>query len=81
LALIPEREPEVFEQFDDRGSIDAFASAETNQLVRQAIDELSEDQRQVIELVLFFSMTQMEIADHLSHDARNHQGSHSPRND
>ena len=61
-----QRESEVFEQFDDRSSFDAFASAETNQLVREAIDKLSEDQRQVIELAFFSSMTQTEIADHLS---------------
>ena len=61
-----QRESEVFEQFDDRSSFDAFASAETNQLVREAMDKLSEDQRQVIELAFFSSMTQTEIADHLS---------------
>ena len=61
-----QRESEAFEQFDDRSSFDAFASAETNRLVREAIDKLSEDQRQVIELAFFSSMTQSEIADRLS---------------
>jgi RNA polymerase sigma-70 factor (ECF subfamily) len=60
-----QRESEIFEQFDDRSSFDAFASAETGQLVRQAITKLSDDQRQVIELAFFASMTQMEIAERL----------------
>jgi RNA polymerase sigma-70 factor (ECF subfamily) len=60
-----QRESELFEQFDDRSSFDAFASAETNQLVREAIQKLSEDQREVIVLAFFSSMTQTEIAERL----------------
>jgi len=61
-----QRESEIFEQFDDRSSFDAVASVETSKLVRQAIEKLSKDQRQVIELAFFSSMTQAEIADHLN---------------
>ena len=60
-----QHESEIFEQFDDRSSFDAVASAETSKLIRQAVEKLSEDQRQVIELAFFSSMTQAEIADHL----------------
>ena len=61
-----QRESEIFEQFDDRSSFDAVASVETSKLVRQAIKKLSNDQRQVIELAFFSSMTQTEIAEHLN---------------
>jgi RNA polymerase sigma-70 factor (ECF subfamily) len=56
-------ESEIFQQFDDRSSYDAFVSAETGQLVREAMEKLSKDQRQVIDLAFFSSMTQTEIAD------------------
>ena len=61
-----QRESEIFEQFDDRSSFDAVASAETSKLVREAIEKLSKDQRQVIELAFFSSMTQTEIAERLN---------------
>jgi RNA polymerase sigma-70 factor, ECF subfamily len=61
-----QRESEIFEQFDERSSFDAFASAETSQMLREAIEKLSGDQRQVIELAFFYSMTQTEIAERLS---------------
>jgi RNA polymerase sigma-70 factor (ECF subfamily) len=61
-----QRESEIFEQFDDRSSFDAVASLETRQLVRKAIEKLSQDQRQVIELAFFSSMTQTEIAELLN---------------
>ncbi|MBV9298594.1 MAG: sigma-70 family RNA polymerase sigma factor [Verrucomicrobia bacterium] len=61
-----QRESEIFEQFDGRSSSDAVASVETNKLVRRAIEKLSSDQRQVIELAFFSSMTQTEIAEHLN---------------
>ena len=60
-----QRESEIFEQFDDRSSFDVVASAETSKLVREAMEKLSKDQRQVIELAFFSSMTQTEIAEHL----------------
>lgn len=60
-----EREAETFEQFDDRSSFDAVAAGETNQIVRDAIQKLSKDQREAIELAFFSSLTQTEIAERL----------------
>ena len=40
-----QHESEIFEQFDDRSSFDAVASAETSKLIRQAVEKLPEDQR------------------------------------
>jgi RNA polymerase sigma-70 factor, ECF subfamily len=60
-----QHESEIFEQFDDRSSFDVVASSETSKLIRQAVEKLSNDQRQVIELAFFSSMTQAEIANHL----------------
>ena len=61
-----EREGETFEQFDDRSSFDAVAAGETNQIVRDAIQKLSKDQREAIELAFFSSLTQTEIAGRLN---------------
>ncbi len=61
-----EREAESFEQFDDRSSFDAVAAGETNQIVRDAIQKLSKDQREAIELAFFSSLTQTEIAERLN---------------
>jgi len=61
-----QRESEVFEQFDDRSSFDAVTSLETSKLVRESVRKLSADQRQVIELAFFSSMTHLEIAEHLN---------------
>jgi RNA polymerase sigma-70 factor (ECF subfamily) len=58
-------ESEILEQFDDRSSFEAVASAESGNLVRRAVAKLSKDQRQVIELAFFSSMTQTEIAKRL----------------
>jgi RNA polymerase sigma-70 factor (ECF subfamily) len=58
-------ESEIFEQFDDRSSFEAVASAESGNMVRRAVAKLSKDQRQVIELAFFSSMTQTEIAKRL----------------
>ena len=60
-----ERESQTFEQFDDRSSFDAVASGETGALVREAIQKLSKDQREAIELAFFSSLTQTEIAERL----------------
>jgi RNA polymerase sigma-70 factor (ECF subfamily) len=59
------RETEAFRRFDDRSSFDAVASDELWKLVRDAIEKLSKEQRQAIELAFFASMTQTEIAEHL----------------
>jgi RNA polymerase sigma-70 factor (ECF subfamily) len=61
-----QQESEVFEQFDARSSFEALASAEAGKLVREAMAKLSQDQRQVIELAFFSSMTQTEIAELLN---------------
>jgi RNA polymerase sigma-70 factor, ECF subfamily len=60
-----QREMEVFSCFDDRSSFDAAASHEMGKLVRDAIEKLSKEQREAIELAFFASMTQTEIAEHL----------------
>jgi RNA polymerase sigma-70 factor (ECF subfamily) len=61
-----QQESEVFEQFDARSSFEAFASAEASKLVREAMEKLSPDQRRVIELAFFSSMSQTEIAELLN---------------
>jgi RNA polymerase sigma-70 factor (ECF subfamily) len=61
-----QRESEVFEQYDNRSSFDAVASVEASKLVREAIQKLSVNQREVIELAFFSSMTQAEIAERLN---------------
>ena len=60
-----QRESETVEQLDDRSSIDAVASGETSVLVRAAIQNLSKEQREAIELAFYSSLTQSEIADRL----------------
>jgi RNA polymerase sigma-70 factor, ECF subfamily len=60
-----QRESAIFEQSDDRNSFDGVVSAEMSKLVREAIQKLSKDQRQVIELAFFSSMTHAEIAERL----------------
>jgi RNA polymerase sigma-70 factor (ECF subfamily) len=60
-----QRESEIFEQLDDRSAFDAAVSGETSSRVREAIHKLSKDQREVIELAFFSSLTQTEIAEHL----------------
>ncbi len=61
-----QREAETFEQFDDRSSFAAAASADTSKMVRGAIQKLSKDQREAIELAFFSSLTQTEIAGRLN---------------
>ena len=60
-----ERESKSGEQFDDRDSFAAVASVEQGALVRAAIEKLSADQRQAIELAFFSYLTQVEIAERL----------------
>jgi RNA polymerase sigma-70 factor, ECF subfamily len=59
-----QREKEAFGRFD-RSLFDVVASDEMWKMVRDAIEKLSKEQRQAIELAFFASMTQTEIADHL----------------
>ena len=61
-----QRESQTSEQFDDRSSFDALASEDTGKIVREAIQKLSKDQRQAIELAYFSSLTQTEIAGRLN---------------
>ena len=61
-----QRASETFEQFDGRSSFDAVVSGETGELVREAIQKLSKDQREAIELAFFSSLTQNEIAERLN---------------
>ena len=61
-----QRESETFEQFDDRSSFDEVASGERGQLVRAALEKLTKDQRQAIELAFFSSLTQTEISERLN---------------
>jgi RNA polymerase sigma-70 factor, ECF subfamily len=60
-----QRESANFEQFDGSSSFDAVASVEMSKLVREAIIDLSNDQREAIDLAFFSSLTQMEIAQRL----------------
>ena len=60
-----EREAETLAQFDDRSSFEAMASGETAQQVRTALQKLTKDQREAIELAFFSSLTQTEIAERL----------------
>ena len=59
-------EAETFEQFDERSSFDAASGVETGKLVRDAVQKLSKDQREAIELAFFSSLTQTEIAERLN---------------
>jgi RNA polymerase sigma-70 factor (ECF subfamily) len=61
-----QREAETFEQFDDRNSFEAAASGDTSMLIRGAMEQLSKDQREAIELAFFSSLTQAEIAERLN---------------
>ncbi len=61
-----QRESETFEQFDDRSSLDAVASAETSKRVRDAVKKLPPDMREAIELAFFGSLKQSEIAERLA---------------
>lgn len=61
-----QREAETFEQFDERSSFDAASGVETGKLVRDAVQKLSKDQREAIELAFFSSLTQTEIAERLN---------------
>ena len=53
----------IFEEFSDRSSLDEVQSAEKGELIRQAVRQLSKEQRQAIELAFFSGMSQSEIAE------------------
>jgi len=54
------------EDLDERSSFLAVAAGEQHTFVREAIAKLSEEQREVIELAFFGSLTQTEIAERLN---------------
>jgi RNA polymerase sigma-70 factor (ECF subfamily) len=60
-----EHEAQAFEQFDDKSSVEVVEALEKGKLVRAAIQKLSKDQREAIELAFFSGLTQTEIADQL----------------
>jgi RNA polymerase sigma-70 factor (ECF subfamily) len=60
-----EREAQSFEQFDDRDALEGVDSVEKAVLVREAVQRLSKEQRQAIELAFFQGLTQTEIAERL----------------
>ncbi len=60
-----EQESLTNEQFDDRDSLAAVIGAERGALVRDALKQLSTEQRQALELTFFHSLTQVEVATHL----------------
>ena len=60
-----ERESLTDEQFDDRDSFMAVISLERGTQVREALLQLSPDQRQAIEMTFFGSLTQNEVAEQL----------------
>ena len=61
-----QRESQTQNQFDDRSSFDAASTGDTNKLVHEAMQKLSKDQREAIELAFFSSLTQPEIAERLN---------------
>jgi len=61
-----EREAKSQDQFDDRSSFDALATEDRGKVVREAIQKLSENQREAIELAFFSSLTQLEISERLN---------------
>ena len=57
-----QREAELSDQSDDYTSLDAAASGERGKLLLAALKELPAEQRQVLELAFFASLSQSEIA-------------------
>ncbi|MBA3651896.1 MAG: sigma-70 family RNA polymerase sigma factor [Chthoniobacterales bacterium] len=58
-------ETEVREKFDDHDSFAAATSGERHSFVREAMQKLSGEQREALELAFFGSLTQAEIAERL----------------
>ena len=61
-----QHESDIFEQFDDRSSLDAVESGEMGDLIREALKKLPADQREAIELAFLHSLKQTEIAERLN---------------
>jgi RNA polymerase sigma-70 factor, ECF subfamily len=60
-----EQEAQIWDRVTESDSSDAAAAHETQQIVRSAVIQLSEDQRRAIELAFFSGLTQHEIAEKL----------------
>jgi RNA polymerase sigma-70 factor (ECF subfamily) len=58
-----ESEAALFEEFSDRSSLDEVQVIESGALIRRAVQQLSKEQRQAIELAFFSGMSQSEIAE------------------
>lgn len=65
LQEAAQQDLERFEQFDDKSFFDSVTSEETSRLVREAIQRLSRQQRDAIELAFFSSLTHTEISERL----------------
>lgn len=61
-----ETQASIFEEFSNRSSLDEVESGEKSAIVRRAIQELSKEQRQAIQLAFFSGMSQTEIAETLN---------------
>ena len=55
----------IFEEFSDRSSLDEVQSAEKGEMIRRAIQQLSKEQRQAIDLAFFSGLSQSEIAERI----------------
>lgn len=60
-----EAQASIFDEFSDKSSLDELESVESGAIVRQAVQQLSKEQRQAIELAFFSGMSQTEIAEAL----------------
>jgi RNA polymerase sigma-70 factor, ECF subfamily len=60
-----EREAKPFAHFDDKGSVMEVEANENSRIIREAVELLSDDQREAIELAFFSGLTQAEIAEKL----------------
>ena len=58
-----ERHAAIFEDYSARSSLDEVEAAEKSGLMRKAVQQLSKEQRQAIELAFFSGMSQSEIAE------------------
>jgi len=66
LSEEAERESLSDAQYDDRDSFAALLTSERGALVREALGQLSPDQRQAIEMTFFGSLTQLEVSQELN---------------
>lgn len=58
-----EKNASIFDEFSDRSSLEEVQSSEKGEIVRQAILQLSDEQRRAIELAFFSGMSQSEISE------------------